>query len=329
MAPRSRSLRDMARPFRFLAQLPQQPQALSAWRDQIRRIEDLGFSTVAVSDHFTQGSTIEPVVAMSVAASVTSRLRVLCLVFGNDYRHPVLVHRSMALLDVLSEGRVEVGLGAGWMRTDYEAASIPYDPPGLRISRLQEAITIVKGLFGEAPFSFSGTHYSITALDGVPKPVQQPHPPLVIGGGGRRVLGIAAREAEVVSVTVTSTGGEVRPEQVAREMSAEGVAAKIGWVRAAAETAGRLPEDLEIHLGMVCTLTDSAEQARAAIDTIAKTYSADPAAVEKSPAVLVGTLDQCVETLQERRERFGISYISFVFSEPGAVAPLVARLAGT
>jgi probable F420-dependent oxidoreductase len=311
-----------------LAHLPSTPQSLSTWRDEIRRIEDIGFSTVAVADHFTQGSTIEPVVAMCAAACVTERLRVLCMVFGNDYRHPVLVHRSMALLDVLSEGRVEVGLGAGWMRTDYEAAGIPSDPPGVRIDRLREAVTIVKGLFGDAPFSFSGEHYTITALDGLPKPTQKPHPPLMIGGGGRRVLSLAAEQADMVSVSVTSTGGEVRPEQIAREMSAEGIAEKIGWVRSAAEAAGRRFDDLEIQLGMVCTLTDSAEEARSALEAIAKTYSADPAQVEKSPAVLVGTLEQCVETLEERRERLGISYVSFLFSDPAAVAPLVARAAG-
>jgi len=289
----------------------------------------MGFSTIAVSDHFTQGSTIEPVVAMCAAASVTERLRVLCLVFGNDYRHPVLVHRSMALLDVLSEGRVEVGLGAGWMRSDYEAAGIGYDPPGVRISRLQEAASVVKGLFGDVPFSFSGEHYEIAGLDGLPKPVQKPHPPLMIGGGGRRVLSVAAEEADIVSVTVTSTPtGEVIPERIAREMSAEGIAEKIGWVRAAADAAGRRFDDLEIQIGMVCTLTDTAEQARTALEAIAKTYSADPAEVERSPAVLVGSLEQCVETLHERRERLGISYISPLFTDPAAVAPLVARVAG-
>src|SRR5207244_6990000 len=157
----------MPRPFRFLAPMPERAQSLSAWRDHIKKVEDLGFSTIHVSDHFTQGSTIEPVVAMCAAASVTDRLRVLCLVFGNDYRHPVLLHRSMALLDVLSEGRVEVGLGAGWMQSDYEAAGIPYDPPGVRITRFHEAVKVVKGLFGDAPFSFAGDNYTIRALDGL------------------------------------------------------------------------------------------------------------------------------------------------------------------
>ena len=320
----------MPRPFRFLASLPSAPQPLSAWRDQILKAEDSGYSTIAVADHFTQGSTIEPVVAMCAAASVTTRLRVLCTVFGNDYRHPVLVHRSMALLDVLSEGRVEVGLGAGWMQSDYEAAGIPYDPPGVRITRFHEAVKVVKGLFGDAPFSFAGDHYTIRALDGLPKPTQKPHPPLMIGGGGRRVLGIAGREADIVSISVTSTpSGEIIPEKIAREMSAEGIAEKIGWIRSGAEAAGRRLEDLELQLSVVCTLTDTADQARTALDTLAKTYGADPAQVEKSPTVVVGSLEQCVETLQERRERLGISYISFLFSEPTAVAPLVARLSGT
>ena len=320
----------MPRPFRFLAPMPERAQSLSAWRDHIKKVEDLGFSTIHVSDHFTQGSTIEPVVAMCAAASVSDRLRVLCLVFGNDYRHPVLLHRSMALLDVLSEGRVEVGLGAGWMQSDYEAAGISYDPPGVRISRLQEAAKIVKGLFGEGPFSFSGQHYKITELDGLPKPVQKPRPPLMIGGGGRRLLGLAGEEADIVSLTVTSTPtGEIIPERIAREMSEEGIAQKVGWVRAGAEAAGRRFDDIEMQLGMLCTITDTAEQARTTLEGIAKTYGADPALVGSSPAVLVGSLEQCVETLQERRERLGISYISFLFSEPAAVAPLLAKVAGT
>jgi len=305
-------------------------QPLSAWREELRQLEDTGFSAIAVADHFTQGQTIEPVVAMCAAAALTKRLRVVCTVFGNDYRHPVLLHRSMANLDVLSEGRVEVGLGAGWMRSDYEAAGIAYDPPGVRISRLREAARIIKGLFGEGPFSFSGEHYKITGLDGLPKPVQKPRPPLMIGGGGRRVLSVAGEEADIVGITVTSTPtGEISPERIAREMSAEGIAEKIGWVRAAAEAAGRSFADLEIQLGVVCTLTKSAEQTRSAVEAIAKTYGADPAQVERSPAVLVGTVEQCLETLQKRRERLGISYISFLFSEPAAVAPLVARAAGT
>jgi probable F420-dependent oxidoreductase len=303
---------------------------LSAWREEVRKVEDIGFSTIAVADHFTQGQTIEPVVAMCGAASVTERLRVLSLVLGNDYRHPVLVHRSMALLEVLSEGRVEIGLGAGWMRSDYEAAGLAYDRPRVRIAKLQEAATIIKGLFGDAPFSFEGDYYTISDLDGLPKPIQKPRPPLMIGGGGRRLLTVAGAQADIVSLTVTATpAGELSPVRIANELSAEGIAKKLGWVRAGAEAAGRRFEDLELQLGVLCTLTGSAEQTRTVLEAIAKMYSADPAEVERSPAILVGTLEQCVEALQERRETLGISYICPVFSDPVAVAPLVARLTGT
>ena len=319
----------MPRSFRFLASLPTTAEPLSKWKDELKRLEDLGFDAAAVPDHFTQGQTLEPVVALTAAASVTERLRVLCTVFGNDYRHPVLVHRSMALLDVLSEGRVEIGLGAGWMRSDYEAAGLPYDSPGVRIARLQEAARIVKGLFGEGPFTFAGDHYTVTGLEGLPKSVQRPRPPLMIGGGGPRLLRVAAEEADIVGLSVTSTPtGELIPERIAREMSAEGIAEKLGWVRDAASAAGRNVDDLEIQLGMVCTLTQTAAQTRAALDGIAQAYGADPEQVERSPAVLVGTVEQCAETLHRRREEYGISYISFLFGEPTAAAPLVARLSG-
>ena len=109
-----------------------------------------------------------------------------------------MVHKAMATLDVLSEGRVEVGLGAGWLQSDYQAADVPYDPAGVRVDRLEESLRVIKGLFGSAPLSFSGKHYRITALEGLPKPVQRPRPPLLIGGGGRRILSLAGRHADIV-----------------------------------------------------------------------------------------------------------------------------------
>ena len=315
------------RPFRFLAPMPRLDQPAGRWRDAVRRIEDLGFATVSISDHFTRGWVMEPVVAMTAAAAATDRLRVLSLVLGNDYRHPVLVHKAMATLDVLSEGRVEIGLGAGWMRSDYQAAGLPYDEPATRIERLEESIVVLKGLFGPRPLTFDGAHYRIDGLDGLPKPVQRPHPPLLVGGGGCRVLSVAGRHADIVSVNPSLRDGVVTAELL-EDATAERIDQKVGWVREAAAAAGRRPDEVEFQLNLlVCQVAAGAGQASRAVSSLAG-GATDPALLEKSPAVLVGSVAQCVEALQERRERFGISYVN-LGGAVEAVAPIVARLAGT
>src|SRR5438105_11466774 len=155
--------------------MPSPARPLADWRAELRALEDLGIDTVVAADHFTDGYTFEPMVALTAAADCTDALRLQTGVLGNDYRHPVLVHRMAALLDVVSDGRLTLGLGAGWMTSDYEAAGIALDPPGVRVSRFAEALAVVKGLFGPEPFDFAGEYYSLRALDGLPKPVQQPH----------------------------------------------------------------------------------------------------------------------------------------------------------
>jgi probable F420-dependent oxidoreductase len=298
------------------------------WRDAVRRIEALGFDTVSVSDHFTRGWVMEPTAAMLAATEATEWLRVLSLVLGNDYRHPVLLHKTAATIDVLSEGRLELGLGAGWMRSDYDAAGIPYDEPGVRLERLEESVRVVKGLFGPDPLTFHGAHYRITELDGLPKPVQAPHPPLLVGGGGKRVLGIAAREADIVSVHCNLRRGEL-DESAASDLAAERVAEKVGWVRAAAEEAGRPPADLELQFTTyLCDVTDAPHSAGASRSSFAGLLAADRALLERSPSVLVGSVQECVERLLERRERYGFSYLN-LGADLDNVAPVVARLAGT
>jgi probable F420-dependent oxidoreductase len=314
------------RPFRFLAPMPRLDQPAARWRDAVRRIEDLGFATVSISDHFTRGWVMEPVVAMTAAAAATDRLRVLSLVLGNDYRHPVLVHKAMATLDVLSDGRVEIGLGAGWMRSDYQAAGLPYDEPAERIERLEESVAVLKGLFGPEPLTFAGAHYRIDGLDGLPKPVQRPHPPVLVGGGGRKVLSVAGRHADIVSVNPSLRDGVVTAELLT-DATAERIDQKVAWVREAAAAAGRRPDEVELQLNLlVCQVADGAGQSSRAVSSLAG--GADPGLLEKSPAVLAGSVSQCVEALQERRERFGISYVN-LGGDVEAVAPVVARLAGT
>ena len=218
------------RAFRFGVQLSG-PADAKGWVEQARRIEDLGYSTATMPDHFTD--QLAPMPALAAAAAATTTLRVGALVFDNDYKHPVVLAKELATMDVLSDGRVEIGIGAGWMESDYRAAGMPYDRPGVRIDRFAEAIAVIKGSMADGACSFDGTHYTITDYDGLPKPVQRPHPPILIGGGGRRVLSIAAREADIVGINGNLASGVIGPEAVAT-MTREAVVERVGMVRDAA-----------------------------------------------------------------------------------------------
>src|SRR5690242_6467519 len=211
--------------------------------EQARKAEALGYSAFFVPDHFIEHD-LAPTVALAHIAAVTDTLRVGPLVLGNDYKHPVVLAREAATLDVLSDGRLELGIGAGWMTADYEKAGMPLDPPGVRIARLEESIAVMKGLFAEGPFSFSGAHYTITDLDGMPKPVQQPHPPFLIGGGGPRILGVAAREASVVGVNAFLRAGEGTAAEAVHSLTPASTDQKLEWLRAAA---GDQFDDLELQ----------------------------------------------------------------------------------
>src|SRR5438445_632743 len=190
----------MTRPFRFIVSMPRLADGVADWQSTLRRIEDHGYSTIAISDHFTQGWAMEPLVTLAAAAGETERMRLLTMVLGNDYRHPVLVHKAAATIDVISGGRVELGLGAGWKLSEYEAAGMVYDPPGMRRERLEEAVEVIRGLFGPEPLDFAGKHYRISRIDGLPKPIQTPHPPIAIGGGGRQMLELAGRIRDIAGM---------------------------------------------------------------------------------------------------------------------------------
>ncbi len=271
---------------------------------------------------------MEAATAILAAADATTTLRVQSLVLNNDFRHPAILHKALATIDVFSEGRLEIGLGAGWMVRDYEAAGIPFDPPTIRVARLEEAVTVLKGLFGPSPFSFEGCHYRVDALDGLPKPVQKPHPPLLLGGGGRRVLSVAARHADVLSVHPNLRAGRLAPS-VAEDLSAAKTAAKVQWLREEVAAAGRSMDDLELQFSLfICHVATSTSGARSYVSSHAAALRADPALLADSPAVLSGTPEQCVEALLERRERYGFSCLN-LGGDVEATAPLVARLSGT
>src|SRR5690349_8642653 len=215
----------------------------AAFAELARKAESLGYSSLFVPDHFVD-HPFAPMPALAAAAAVTTTLRVGPLVLGNDYKHPVVLAREAATIDVLSDGRLELGIGAGWMTVDYEKAGMPLDRPGVRIARLEESIAILKGLFAEGAFSFRGEHYTITDLDGMPKPVQQPHPPFIIGGGGPRILGVAAREAAIVGVNAFLRAGEPTASESVHSLTPAATDQKLEWLRAAA---GDRFDDLELQ----------------------------------------------------------------------------------
>ncbi len=308
------------RPFRFGVQLSTAADR-AEWVGLARRAEDNGYAVATMPDHFSD--QLAPVPALQAVLDATTTLRAGALVFDNDYKHPVVLAKELATMDVLSEGRVEIGLGAGWMISDYEQAGIPYDRAGVRIDRFVEGLAVIRGAMGAGPFSFDGEHYTVTDYDGLPKPVQSPGPPVLIGGGGRRVLSFAAREADIVGVNATLHAGVIGPEAIAT-MTAEAVAEKVAIV---ADAAGDRIADIEMNIrSFFVQVTDDRA---GTIAGIAGMIGAEEAVVEQSPFALVGSTSKIVEDLVERRERYGFSYVIVGPDEIESFAPVVAELAGS
>ena len=309
------------RPFRFGVQV-NGTGTRDEWTEMARRIESLGYSTMTMPDHFT--GQLAPVPALQCAADATSTLRLGALVYDNDYKHPVVLAKELATMDVLSDGRVEIGLGAGWMATDYEQSGIQYDPPGVRVSRMIEGLHIVKSALGPDRFSFAGEHYTITEYDGAPKPVQS-LPPVLIGGGGPRVLRFAAQEADIVGINATLTSGAVDGSTF-ESMTADAVDHKVGIVRDAAIGANRL-DDIEMNIrAFLVMITDDVASA---IDTLTQFTGASADVIEASPFALVGPPARLIDQLRERRDRWGFSYVIVGQDDVDAFAPVVAALTGT
>jgi probable F420-dependent oxidoreductase len=289
-----------------------------------RRAEDLGYTRLAIPDHLIP--QLSPVPAMATIAAATSRLRISAYVFNNDLRHPAVLAQDLASLDVLSGGRLDVAIGAGWNRPEYEAIGLPFDAVGTRVARLGEAIAVLKGCFAEGPFSLAGEHYTITDYDAEPKPVQRPHPPLMIGGGGRRVLTLAGREADIVGLA-PRTLGEQRTDP--RSITLAATAEKIGWVR---EAAGDRIDDLVFDVypsaWPIVVTDDPRAEAEKVVEHLAGRADVDLTAddVLASPHLFVNTIDGFVEKFERLRDELGIS--SFMIGEIDELAPVVARLSG-
>ena len=308
------------RPFRFGVQASGTMDR-KAWIELARRVEQQGYATLTLPDHFDD--QFSPVPALMAAADATERLRVGSLVWDNDYRHPVVLAKELATLDVLSDGRLEIGIGAGWMRTDYEASGLPYDRPGVRVDRFVEGLAVLKGCFTPGPFSFAGEHYAITDYDGLPLPVQRPWPPFLIGAGGPRMLGIAAREADIVGINATLTTGAIDATTLA-SMMAEAVDQKVASLRAAA--GDRMAE---IELNIRTFFVKVTNERAATLDGIAKMTGQTPEAIAESPFAVVGTAGQIADELRQRRDRWGFSYVIVGSAEVDDMTPVVAELTGT
>jgi probable F420-dependent oxidoreductase len=313
-------------PFRF-GVINETMSAPRPWLEGARRAEALGYSTFLLRDHFVPdyfGDQYAPLVALMAAASATTTLRVGTMVLGNDYRHPALLAKEAATLDVLSGGRFELGVGAGWLRAEYEQAGIPFDPNGTRVSRLEEALRVIKGVWSGEPLHHEGAHYRVAGLAGVPRPAQRPHPPILVGGGHRRMLTIAGREAQSVGLLTSSVASGALVVDP-RQMLPEAVEEKLGWVR---EGAGARWRDIELSLIPSLIVADDRRSATERLIAGRGWSGITAEQVWSMPSVLVGSAEQIETDLLERRERYGFSYYVVSDADAERFAPVVTRLAG-
>jgi probable F420-dependent oxidoreductase len=295
--------------------------------DTAHRAEALGYSTLLLRDHVVAepfGDQLAPLVALMAAAGATRTLRVGSLVLNNDYRHPVVLAKEAATLDLLSGGRFELGIGAGWLRDEYERAGMPFDPPAVRVGRLQESLQVLKGLLAGAALTFKGERYTVDGITGFPAPVQRPHPPILVGAGSQRMLGIAGREADIVGIlpralpegTISGELSERSPQHVAR---------KVELVKQAAEQRSR-----QVELSMVLAVALGGDHRQAA-ERLAVQQGWGAAAGElvlEMPSVAAGPAERVAEELQVRRDRYGFSYLVVADGDMDTFAPVVERLAG-
>ncbi len=316
------------RPFRFAVQATKATSA-AQWRELARSVEDLGYATLFVADHYLgpgpaarAGSLppqhLAPIAAMATAAAFTETLRVGCRVFCVDYHVPAVLAKEAATIDLLSDGRLEFGIGGGWSDKEYEAMGLTFGPGPQRVKKLEEVVALVKAHWSGEELDVQGEFAVAAGYSGLPHPVQQPHPPIMIGGKGKRVLTFAAREADIVSIStvsfVTDDAGRTPLEEAARRW---------GVVR---DAAGERLAELDIEGSPFFTeVTDDVD---AAVERVARMLRIPTEGLLDHPNVLIGSVDAVVERLQERRERFGVNYVSVQQRELERFAPVVDRLVG-
>jgi len=308
-----------ARPFRSGVEV-HGPLDGSTWADSVRELEALGYSTLFVPDHFDEG--LGPIAAMATAAVLTTTLNVGTLVFDCDYRHPAVLARELASIDVLSEGRLEVGLGAGWKKLDYDRSGIPMDAPKVRVDRMIEHTKILKALFADEPVTFAGEHYRITDMPGTPRPYTPGGPPFIIGGGQPRVLRFAGAIADIVGVNASIHSGEIDTD-AAHDALPDRIDQKVGWLR---EGAGARFDQIELNAWL--SVAEVTDDTAGFAELMGQLFGADPKEVLGSPLTLIGSLSECADRLRERRERWGYSYTVIPGDKARDLAPLVAELTG-
>jgi probable F420-dependent oxidoreductase len=322
--PKARPSTNSVRPFRFLADAFDAASARELG-ERARAAEAMGVTAFVLPDHLVP--QLAPIPYLATIAALTDRLRISAFVHNNDLRHPAVLAQELATLDVLSGGRLDVAIGAGWNEPEYRAIGLPFDPIRVRQARLAEAIAVLKGCFGEGAFSFAGEHYTITDYDAYPKPIQQPYPPIFIGGGGRATLTLAAREANIVGLAPRILSGQ-RPDP--RSITWAATEEKIGWVR---EAAGERFDDLEFNVyptqWPIVVTDDLRGEARRFIESMTERTGIELTEQEviDSPHVYIGSIDRFVEKFSELRERLGIN--SFLVGSLDELGPVVERLAGT
>jgi probable F420-dependent oxidoreductase len=298
------------RAFRFGVQ--NTGSSLAEWQEFARKAEDMGFSTIVVQDHF--GPQLAPLPALLAAAAVTQTIRLGTLVLDNDFRHPAAMAKEAASVDVLSGGRLELGLGAGWMMPDYQKTGISFEPPAQRLSRFKETVAITKAFFTQDSVTFNGRHYQISGLDASPKVTQTPHPPLLVGGRQKGMLSFAAREADIVSISMLDRRTPDGPPPPS-------FAEKVGWVR---EAAGERFKDIELHAN--ASNFEVTDNAQASLERIASRAQVPVEDLSKSPANLIGSVESIVEQVQAWREECGLTYFVVQSRIMESVAPVLARL---
>jgi probable F420-dependent oxidoreductase len=321
------------RPFRFAVQAFEATSSKD-WLDTARRVEGLGYTTLFTTDHyFGPGSIAEtsghrpvdvaPIAAMTAAAMVTNDLRVGCRVFNVDLHQPVVLAKELATLDMLSDGRVEVGLGAGWVQAEYEGLGVPMDRAGVRIERLGEVVGLIRAHWSGEELAVDGKYVHAHGFSGLPAPVQTPHPPIFIGGGREKILTLAGRVADIVSFNFDNSAGKLGASSVASS-GADETAQKLEWVRAGA---GDRFDEIELEIGAYFVAVK--DDPGPSITAMAQRFGVSEEALGAHPHALIGTVDSICDALQERRERFGLSYVTVAQRNMEEFAPVVTRLTGT
>ena len=321
----------MTKPFRFGVQA-YSADSPDEWRDLAKKAETLGFSSFHLADHYIgEGPALSAanhplqnlasIPALVVAAEATESIRVGCRVFCCDYHQPVVLAKEVATIDWFSGGRLELGLGAGWVETEYDAMGVAMDRPGIRINRMTETLELIRQHYSGDQIELAGEHVQASGFSGAPTTGAMP--PIMIGGGSPRILGIAGREADIVSINFDNSAGKIGPEGVGSGTN-DGTAQKIEWIRAGA---GERFDDLEIEIAAYFTVvTDHRDVVQ---EEFANLFRLEVSEIANHPHCLIGPVEELVEKIQQRREELGINYVTFSGAVIDDVAPIVDALSGT